>query len=153
VSALFNPATDRKFAHFVAPCPTCAQLLIDRLHALRHLAGGAAEAYMDANGCRYPDPKLEALEARIETIAGAVSTARLYQACNRASGWPRFGAEHQTRVDPPLNPHEFCSVFLPGALDTPLTISEHDRANVTLAMCHATRVRRFLNSRGVTYAT
>jgi hypothetical protein len=153
VSVPFNPATDRKFAHFAAPCPTCAQLLIDRLHALRHLAGGAAEAYMDANGCRYPDPKLEALEARIETIAGAVSTARLYQACNRASGWPRFGAGDQTRVDPPLTPHEFCPVFLPGPLDAPLTIRERDSANVTIAMCHAAPVRTFLNSLGVTYAT
>jgi hypothetical protein len=137
----------------VAPCPTCAQLLIDRLYALRRLAGAAAEAYMKANGCRYPDPKLEALEARIETIAGAVSTARLYQACNRASGWPRFGAGHQTRVDPSLNPHEFCPVVLPGPLDTPLTVPERDRANVPLAMCHAARVRTFLNSLGVTYAT
>jgi hypothetical protein len=147
-----NPSLDSKIARFVAPCPTCAHLLIERLFALRQLSGTAVNDYMDTNGCWCPNPMSETLEARIETIAATCDIARLYRAVNRDSGWPHFGEGHNTWREPAVDPQEFCSVYLPGPLDTPLTIPERDRANVIRAMCHASRVRHFLNGLGVTYA-
>jgi hypothetical protein len=118
-----HPTTDRAIAHFVAPCPTCAHLLIERFYALKQSALDALRTHYDAHGDRASDPAMQAHEARRATP--------------------------ETAIDP----QEFCPVYPTGPLDTPLPIPERARAVITHAMCHAARVRGFLNSLGVTYAS
>jgi hypothetical protein len=133
---------------FIALCPTCAHLLVNALAAKATAAAAADWAWVE-KGADCASPEYRALERRAATAAELHDMARLYRAMNRESGWPKFGAGHVTRTEPTVDPEEFCPTFLPGPLDTPLTFQERERAAVTRACCHESRVRHMLNKFGV----
>jgi hypothetical protein len=138
-----KPRTARdEIPHFIAKCPVCACWLVNRLeHALRD-ASDATGGYMDAHGCRYPDPKLEALESRAERIGELLQEARLYRAINREHKWGHVHPSFDCSEKSSGNTDSFCPTNMPDALDTPLLITEEYAPN----NFHTRRLRQFVHT-------
>jgi hypothetical protein len=140
-----SQAAHAEIPHFVAKCPHCAHFLVNRLIEAVRDASDAAGGYIDANGCRYPDPKLEALEDRAELFVRARDAARLYRSINREAGWHHVRAGYDCSEKHPPNTDSLCATALPDSTDTPLLLEERYAAK----NFHTRRVRVFLLALGV----
>ncbi len=110
---------------FIIRCPACAHLLVNCLIEMNQDARDATQAYMDANGCRYPDSTLEALEARAERIGKLRDDARLYQRIAREHQWAHVHASYDCSETQPTESDSLCPTNMPDPGDTPLLQREH----------------------------